>query len=317
MISRRLIRIRVIQTLYTHFTGEENIATVSQRNLLYSLEKCHHLYYLMLTLPCEVAYCAQSKIDIAKDKHFASNEEKNPNLRLVENPVILQLSGSQTLAKFMTKQRLSWAGHSDVVKKIYNAMVEKEYYKEYMKLENVTYNDHKNFVMNFYKNEIEDADFLMEEMEDISIFWSDCVEYAASQALQTVSKFSSKMVIDQEKYSELNLMEAYKNSDDLYFAKELFMKSVEDSEKLLSFIDTFTHNWDVERIAFMDKLILLTAISEIKYFANIPINVTLNEFIEISKYYSSNKSGVFINGILDKVVLSLKESGEMPATKNI
>lgn len=305
MISRRLLRIKVIQALYTHYNSASELAGASQKNLIHSITKCYELYYLMLTLPTEVARHSQILIDTAKEKIRPSEQEINPNMRFVENPVIDQLLRSKAINSFMSKRALTWSNNQELIKELYQNMVSKEYYTQYMEIPKCTYNDHKNFVVNFYKNEIEDFEYLHDTIEDMSIFWADDVEYTASHAMQTVMGLSANKVIG-ENYEEIKLFPMYKDEEDQIFAKDLFIKAVNTSKENLEYIDSFTHNWDVDRIAFMDRIIMLAAIVEIKEFANIPTNVTLNEYIEIAKYYSTTQSGNFINGVLDKMIADLK-----------
>lgn len=305
MISRRLLRIKVIQALYSHFNSASELPGASQKSLAHSIAKCYELYYLMLTLPTEVARYNRNLIDNAKEKIRPSEQEMNPNMRFVDNPVIAQLSDSKAINSFMGKRALSWSNNQELIKELYQNMISKEYYTKYMELPKCNYNDHKNFIVDFYKNEIEECEYLHDTIEDMSIYWADDVEYTASHAMQTVMTLSADRVTG-DNYEEIKLFPIYKDEEDQIFAKDLFLKSVSSSEDNLKYIDSFTHNWDVERIAFMDRIIMLAAIVEIKDFPNIPISVTLNEYIEISKYYSTTRSGNFINGVLDKIIADLK-----------
>ncbi len=310
MISRRLLRIKVVQALYAHITSESELASGSQKSLNHSIAKCYELYHLMLLLPCEVAKYSetQNKISVVK-----SNElEKDVPLenRLASNPVIAQLDNSKAINEYLDKRFLSWNNNKELVKNVYNSTITKEYYKEYMGLEKCAYNDHKNFVINFYKEEIENNEFLHEELEDMSIFWTIDVEYAASHALKTVSGIAASCVTAPS-YEEIKLLPLYKDMEDQFFARDLFVKTINNLTPYLEIIDTLTLNWDVERMAIMDRIILLCAITEIKQFNDIPNNVTMDEYIEISKYYSTVKSSNIINGVLDKLIAGLKESKEV------
>ncbi|MEG1648366.1 MAG: transcription antitermination factor NusB [Rikenellaceae bacterium] len=268
----------------------------------------------MLTLPTEVARYNNNIIDSAKDKIRPSEQETNPNMRFAENPVIAQLSESKAINTFMNKRSLSWSNNQNLIKGLYQNMSTKEYFINYMSQPKCTYNDHKNLIIDFFKNEIEDYEYLYDEIEDMSIFWADDIEYAASHALQTITEMSADCVTG-EKYKEIKLLPMYKDVEDQEFAKDLFLKAITHSEDNLKYIDSFTHNWDVERIAFMDRIIMLAAIVEIKDFHNIPINVTMNEYIEIAKYYSTTRSGNFVNGVLDKIISDMKEKKLLSSLK--
>ncbi|MFI3314589.1 MAG: transcription antitermination protein NusB [Rikenellaceae bacterium] len=312
MISRRLIRIKIIQTLYAHFLNEDNIITTSQSNLSHSLDKCYGLYYLMLQLPCDVAAYSRNKIDIAREKHLHTDEDINPNMRFVDNPIISYLENSSEISEYLGKNGLSWQGNGELIKTLFNSMSTKDYYITYMNKPTCSFSDHRKFILNFYKNEIEECNMLYDIVEEMSIYWVTELEYTASHAMATISQISASQV---SKVEELELLPKFKEADDEEFARVLFIKAASERVKNLEYIESFIHNWDVERIAFMDKVIMLAALSEIRNFDSIPLSVTLNEYIEISKYYSTLKSKTFINGILDKIVADMKAKNEISPSK--
>ena len=295
-----------MQALYAHITSESELASGSQKSLNHSVAKCYELYHLMLTLPSEIAKYAET-VDIRVNSLDPYAESEH---RFVTNPVIAQIEGSRAISGFLNKRSLSWNSSKELIKNLYNSLVTKDYYKEYMSKEKCAYNDHKNLIISFYKEEIEDSAFLHEQLEDMSIFWTVDVEYAASHALKTVSGIAASCVTSPT-YEEIKLLPMYNELGDQFFARDLFVKTINNIDAYLEVIDSCTKNWDVERVAIMDRIILLCAVTEIKEFDNIPTNVTMDEYIEISKYYSTEKSGNFINGVLDKLISELKSNNEL------
>lgn len=304
MISRRLQRIKVIQALFAHLSSQSETAGASQKSLNHSITKSYELYYLMLTLPCAVASYSNSN-SIGKPQ--SSTPEINSSDKFATNPVVKQLGESKAIAEFLKKRSLGWSNSNKLIKSLYASLIEKDYYKEYLLKDDCNYNDHKNFIIDFYKNEIEESDSLHDEIEDMSIYWSIDTEYAASHAIKTIAGVSAAAVVGEGEYKEMKLFPIYSDSEDQFFAKDLFIKTINSMNDTLELADKHIHNWDVERIALMDRIILMCAITEIKEFSDIPTKVTMDEYIEISKYYSTVKSSNFINGVLDKLISILEQ----------
>jgi N utilization substance protein B len=206
--------------------------------------------------------------------------------------------------KFLEKHSLGWARYPELIKNIYNSLIQTNFYNKYMLSENRSFKEDLQLVSDFYINSLEDNEALEEALEEQSIYWSDDLGFALMMVVRTLSNM-------RESHYELRLQPKFKSEDDLIFAKELFAKSALQFEQNQIYLDRFTHNWDVERLAFMDKLIMSVAITEIVSFSSIPVKVSLDEYIELSKYYSSPTSSTFINGVLDKVVESLNEEGRV------
>lgn len=309
MLSRRLLRIKTVKALYSYFqSGEESMAR-SEKELFESIRKCYELYLILIALVGEVAEVARERIAIAQAKMIPTEEDLHPNRRFVDNRVIARIEESTTLADAMTRYKVSWRGQQALVKRLYQDMVDAPYYLQYMQAEVPTdpkeaFAADKRLVLDFLAHHIEDNDYLEEALEEMSMFWVDDIAYSLGLAMRTIGFLN-------ENSTDLDVMPMYKSEDDKTYVETLFRKALLNHEEYFGYIDKFTENWDFERIAFMDKLIMLAAITELIQFQTIPVKVTLDEFIEISKYYSTPGSSVFVNGILDKLVVWLTQEGKI------
>lgn len=303
MLSRRLLRVKVAKNLYAHLkSGSDNLKT-SEKNLIESIDKAYDLYFQMMSLIVEVARYAESRQELAKQKKLPTYEDLNPNRRFVDNAVVNLLATSDSVQDEISRRRLGWSQTPDTVKEVYNKMIESEYYRNYMSAPNSTFAADRKFVEEFYTS-LEESDVVADAIDEMSLMWNDDLSFALYMVLRTISSL-------KQSHTEIKTLPQFKSDDDLDFARTLFIKSLVQYEDNQEIIDRYTRNWDVERIAFMDNLILSIAVSELVTFDSIPVKVTLDEWIDISKYYSSPSSSTFINGVLDKVVAELKESGRI------
>lgn len=307
MFSRRFLRIKAVKSLYWHFKSESDSIPVSEKNLVHSIDKAYDLYFQMLSLVADVKRYAEGRIEIARNKKLPTHEDLYPNLHFVENPVIAQIESSQRLNDYLTKKSLGWSRYPEMVKHLYNKMLGSDYYKAYMASTPGGYRDDLRFVQDFYALTVQDDEMVEGVLEEQSILWSDDMDFALIMVLKTLDGF-------RENQPDITLQREYKSEDDLVFVKELFRQAALHFEEYQLYIERFTVNWDVERIAFLDNIILVAAMAELVSFDSIPVKVTMDEYIEISKYYSTPGSSQFINGILDKVVESLKAEGRINKT---
>lgn len=304
MLSRRLLRIKVAQGLYSHIqSGEKNIAR-TRKEFILSARQCYLLYLLIFQLLADIRGFALEKIEIGRNKMRPTPAELNPNMRFVENPILTLIDNSSALRSVIGKN--SWGDHTQLLRELYTALTTSEFYQEYMDKEKVTFNDHKKLIRNILEQLLEDNQQLEEQLEEQSIFWLDDIGYTLSIALQTINVLSAKD-------TDLDLQEQYKD-DHEEFAIELLEKSIIKYNDNITLIDKHIKNWEVERIALMDKILLTTAITELTCFPSIPIKTTLDEYIEIAKYYSTPQSGTFINGVLDNISTLLTQDGTITKT---
>ncbi|MCB8963989.1 MAG: transcription antitermination factor NusB [Bacteroidales bacterium] len=304
MISRRLLRIKILQVLFAHFRSENDSLRNLEKELFLSIEKSYQLYHLLLMLPEELANYAQNRIDLAKQKLLPTPEDLNPNSRFVDNKVIDKLRNNQRLTRYCFENRLNWRHHPELVKNIFNKLIATDYYAQYMSAEEVDFAADKQLILNFIQHELGDFEEFNAFLEEQSIYWNDDLEFVLSMATKTIKKFDAQIPDDSP------LMPMFRNDDDEDFAKQLLRKVVLRHTENVKLIEEYTQNWEVDRIASMDILIMEMAIAEIMEFTSIPVKVTLNEYIEIAKFYSTEQSGVFINGILDKIILTLRKDNK-------
>lgn len=306
MISRRILRIKVMQALYAYYKhdGKASINEI-EKELFFSINKTYDLYHYLLTLVIDVSNFAHKRIDIAQNKKLPSEEDLNPNSKFIDNKAVAQIRINNQLISYLERHKLNWANYPELIKGLYNQLIKSPDYIKYMSNEERSYQEDKTFVCNIYKNVVANHEALYSILEEQSIFWNDEVEFVISSVIKTIKKFKEPENEDAE------LMPLFKSKDDEEFAKKLYRKVVLNQSEYRKLIEQFSKNWDFERIAFMDILLIEIAIGEAIEFQNIPIKVTFNEYIELSKYYSTKRSNVFINGMLDKIFNHLKENNSI------
>ena len=301
MISRRLLRIKALMILYAFNRREDNNLANAEKELDFSINKTYDLYHLILKLILEIADIASEKIDFSLHKKMPTSEDLNPNRRFIENSVIVQLRNNQNLKKYLQDNKLSWSVNTQVPRKLYNELVIWKPYSEYMSSQEMTYSADKKIIVRFVTELIAKSEEFALSLEEQSIYWNDDLDFIAAIVEKTLKKFKPGAADKNQ------LMPLYKNEEDKDFAKILLRKVILIQKECSDLIDKNTTNWEVERIALMDILVMQLAITEIIAFPDIPVKVTLNEYIEIAKYYCTSKSSTFVNGILDKVVREMRE----------
>jgi transcription antitermination protein NusB len=303
MISRRLLRIKALMALYAFNRRNDDDLAHAEKELMFSIDKTYDLYHYILLLIIEVADLASEKIDFALQKKMPTPDDLDPNRRFANNRIVEQLRNNLTLRKYLTVNGLSWANQPDIPRVLYNRMLTWGPYKEYMKSPDNSYVADKKIVIRLVTEFFVLSEDLLSSCEEQSIYWNDDIEYVSAMIEKTLRKF--KTVSD----AKTPLLPLFKNEEDKKYVKKLFLKAVMKTKECSELIDRNTTNWEVERIALMDILVMQMAITEILEFPEIPVKVTLNEYIEIAKYYCTSKSSTFVNGILDKVVREMREQG--------
>lgn len=305
MISRRIIRTKVLQVLYAYYSSEDKSINNTEKELFFCIGKSYDLYHYLFDLVLEIEKYAEERIELRRKKHQPTAEDLNPNTKFITNRFLQQLRDNNQLNKYIDQKKLSWVNHPELVRELYLMMIEWDGYKEYMDDADRSYIGDKKFVEKLLSKVILVAEELHLVLEEQSIFWNDDVDFVISMMAKTMRKFNENSGSDQR------LMPMYKDDEDRDFAKNLLRKSIINHDELRELIKTHSKNWDVERIAFMDILIMQLAMAEFLYFPSIPTKVTMNEYIELSKWYSTEKSRNFINGILDKTLKDLKKSDKI------
>lgn len=301
MINRILIRIKVLQIVYSYYQNGNNDLNVAEKELLFSLRKSYDLYHYFLLLIVEVTNLQKRILDARKNKYMPTEEELNPNTRLVDNRFAAQLAGNEALLKYASEQGLSWSNDEDFVRSVLDKILASELYQEYIENENDSYETDKEFWRVVFKKLICGNENIDEYLQDKSIYWNDDISIVETFTLKTIKQF------EESAGSKQSLLPMFKDMEDQSFAIKLFRQSILKGEEFRERINRHMKNWETERIANMDLIIMQIALAEIVTFPTIPINVTLNEYIDSAKYYSTPKSGTFINGILDSVINELKK----------
>jgi len=289
--------------LYAFNRREDVSLAQAETELMFSIGKSYDLYHYLLLLALELADIAVEKIDQALQKHIPSHEDLNPRRRFVDNHLLAQLRKNKEFTDYISSKKLSWVNNSHIPRLLYNKMIVWEVYEEYMKAETNNYLSDKKFIIRLITELFSNSEDLQSNLEEQSIYWNDDMEYIASMVEKTLKKFKT------DSGENAPLMPLFKNAEDEEFVKILFRKAIIHAKKCSELIDKNTTNWEVDRIALMDILVMQLAITEILEFPEIPVKVTLNEYIEIAKYYCTSKSSTFVNGILDNIVKEIRDEG--------
>ncbi len=306
MLNRRHLRIKVLQALYAYFQSEETNHAKAERELLSSVDRIYDLYLYLLLSFIEIKSITVAKMDDAKQKMRPSEDDLNPNMKLVNNKVIALLENNVSLRRESEKFNVNWVGDDtqEMLKKMVLALKDSEVYFQYMNSEESSFEEDKSFAIALFKTDIANFPPLYTYFEDKSIHWLDDIDLACSMVIKTLKSFSEE--------GDNKIMPLYKEpEEEIDFINILFRKTIVWDKENSALIEDLTKNWELDRIAKMDVLLMKMAITELQAFNYIPKKVTLNEYIEISKFYSTPKSNGFINGILDKAIDKLEEDNKI------
>lgn len=292
---------KVMQALFAYQRSEGAGLAVGEKLLKQSLDKIYDLYIHQLSLLTEVHTFAAKQVEEGKNKMMPSEEDLNPNLRFIENTVLLQLKNNPQLEKQISARKISWADHLELIRRIFTAFRESEDFQAYMNGPEPTYKDERRIIYKLYENFIVPNEHLQSIFEEKSIFWVNDLEQVSALVVRTISDFKKEVEFGGV------LPAMYKDEEeDKEFVIDLFRKTATNNGEYQSLIEAKLENWDLDRIASTDILLMKMALCEFLNISSVPTRVTMNEYIEISKEYSTPKSKVFINGILDKLLAELK-----------
>lgn len=302
MINRVLIRAKVVQMLYAYMVSKDSMTlTTAKKELTKSLDKSYELYNALLKLMIELTDVQDLRLDEAKHKFLPTEEDLNPNMRFVENEFVKRLRADQTLADFVDDKKINWRDDELFVRLLLDKILRSEEYQEYMEMPKTSLARDGEVWYQLMKKVVLPDENLLEHLQSMSVYYTD-------DDLQIMGQFVMKTIRRFEDEEAQPILPQYKNDDDSKFGEQLFSKAVAEMEENNSYIDQFvkTEKWDVERIALMDRVVMCTALTEIRNYPSIPVNVSLNEYIELAKDYSTPRSGQFVNGILNAVVNKLR-----------
>ena len=308
MINRVLIRLKIVQIIYAYYqNGGKNLDT-AEKELFFSLSKAYDLYNYLLLLMVEVTRYANKRLEAGKHKLAPTKEDLNPNTRFVDNRFIAQLEINKQLLEFENSQKKNWDNTPEFIKALCEEIMDSDIYKEYMSAEASSYDEDREFWRKIYKKIIVRNERLDGILEDQSLYWNDDREIVDTFVLKTIKRFDPKNGEKQE------LLPEFKDEEDKEFARRLFRRTILNEDYYRHLISDNSKNWNIDRVAVMDVVIMQIALAEILSFPNIPVSVSLNEYVEIAKLYSTPKSGGYINGTLDGIVNQLKKDNKL--TKN-
>lgn len=273
--------------------------------LLQSMDKSYELYHSLLYLPVELTRLQEIRIDNAKNKYLPTDEDLHPNMKFVENKFVSKIKECEMMQEYMKAVPISWWDNDVFLRLILDKIVNSDIYEAYMLSETSDLASDCEFWRDIMRKIVLPDDNLSEILEEKSVFWNDDLDVIGTFALKTIKRFG------EEGYEEL--FPQFKDEEDQQYAEQLFMLSIKNKERYMELLEQFVDkdSWDVERLAFMDVVILLVALTELENVPSVPTKVTMNEYIEIAKYYSTLKSGQFVNGILNSIIIYLKKEGRL------
>ncbi len=301
MLNRRVLRIKVLQIVYAQLKKETNSLQQAENELLFSVQKTYDLYWFLLLLLEDLTAYAEKIADIRKNKKFASDEEKNPNLKFVNNRITKIICENETFKNKINEKKLSWGNNPELIKKIYRLLENSEIFKIYLYEKDDNFRNDKRMIKFIFSEVFFNCKELYSTLEEKSIFWINDIDFILTKITHTVDNMKNNQP------DSLNFPLKFKQPEDKEFAINLLRNTLLHSKEYTDIIKNNIVNWDIDRIADLEKIVMITAISEIIKFPSIPVNVTYNEYIELAKLFGSDKSGGFINGILEKIINYLKK----------
>jgi N utilization substance protein B len=309
MLNRRHLRIKVFQAIYSYLNGDKNDLGVGEKELIKGIDRIYELFILHISVLTELNQFASRQIDERKLKRLPTEDDLNPNLKFVEHKLLASLFESEDLQKKIEEFKISWIDNQELIKKIFTSIVDSKEYKEFMIAEDNSFDASKDFIIKIYKKFIADNEMLEHVFEEKSIHWADDNYFVCGYITKFLKNYKSKWT------AERKIPALFKDiEDDTEFIKVLFRKTLLNNEEFSKLIMTKAKNWEADRIAQVDFIFMKMAVCELTKLPSVPVKVTLNEYIELSKIYSTPKSKMFINGVLDKLIPVLKDSGEMTKT---
>lgn len=305
MLNRRYLRIKTMQILYSYYQQDKPNALLFEKELFKSLDKIYDLYIYVLVLFTDMHHTAHLVLEENKNKRLPTKEDLDPNLRFIENIVLQNLANSTELKKEVLNRKISWQSDFDLVRKLYSELRATDLYKDYMASKTPSAKEDKQFLISVATEFLYEHDLLNHLFEEKNIHWADDTFGAFSMVARTFENFTGTF----------KLVPLFKDAeDDKKFISTLFLKTIDGDKEYEKLIDEKTKNWEFDRIASMDVLLMKMAMTEFLHINNVPVKVSLNEYIDISKEYSTPNSKNFINGILDKIIADLKRDNLIQKT---
>lgn len=304
MLTRRHLRIKVFQALYAMQYDAERGVGLAEKQLRKSIDDIYRLYLFDLAAMVMIHRFAKERMELNRQKKLPTEEDLNPKLNFVNNRFLVWLSSNLTFQKAIQDHVISFGDEKEILRSIFKSLLEDERYQEYLELENPDLEEDRKFAKYLYGAFLVENETLHEHYEELNMYWSDDLDAAQAMATKTITAF------DEKKDEQSSLIRLIKNSDDLDFAVKLFKETLRKGKDFEKDILAKAEHWEGDRIANVDSLLMKMAMAELVSFNQIPVKVTLNEYIDLAKQYSTNRSGQFVNGILDKLQIEWQKEGK-------
>ena len=309
MINREIIRLKIVQLTYAYYqNGNKNIDT-AEKELFFSLSKAYDLYNYLLALIVAVSKEARRRLEVLQGRAEREGTEK-PSTRFAYNRFAIQLEENRQLLEFTETQKKTWNDEPEFVGRLLEQIQDSQIYKDYMASDEDSYAADREVWRKIYRTLIQENEDLDQLLEEQSLYWNDDKEIVDTFVLKTIKRFDEQNGKNQE------LLPEYDSEEDKEFARKLFRATIMNADEYQRYMSEASRNWDFSRLAYMDVVIMQIAIAEMLSFPSIPVNVTINEYVDIAKLYSTLKSGSYINGMLDAIARHLIHTGRMIKTMN-
>nr|WP_314755159.1 transcription antitermination factor NusB [uncultured Prevotella sp.] len=313
MINRELIRIKIVQLTYAYYQNGNKNMDIAEKELFFSLSKAYDLYNYLLALIVAITKEERLRVEVATQRAQREGAEI-PSQKFAYNKFAVQLEENKMLNDFVGNQKQTWSDDIETVRKLCNQIEQSETYQAYMASEDDSYEADREVWRKLYKQLIQENRDLDGLLEEKSLYWNDDKEIVDTFVLKTIKRFESEAKSDQE------LLPEYKDEEDKEFARKLFRCTILNAEQYQQYMSDASRNWDFSRLAYMDVVIMQIALAEMMTFPNIPVSVTINEYVDLAKLYSTSRSGNYINGMLDSIARYLIQEGillkAMPVREN-
>ncbi len=308
MISRHSLREKVLQTVYAFVQSEDNRLDIAEKNMQHELHKLYELYITLFSVIVELADYAQERMDEAKQKHFPTPEELNPNMRFVNNPVIDLIRNNPVYILKTAEFKINWKNEKEIFRNIYQSLIKSEFYLNYMEAETTDFQTDLSFISNLLRKRLSNNSLLFYYFEERNMHWAGDFENVVFWTYKSVKS------IEEDKENFILTEDLFLEEEDKNFAVELLRRTVMNLDKTEEMVKSKVENWEVERVALLDLLVMKMAVTEFLDFPTIPLKVTINEYIDVAKVFGSEKSSSFVNGLLNRIQDDLKAEGKIKKT---
>lgn len=304
MINRKLIRVKIVQLTYAYYQNGHHNMDTAEKELLFSLSKAYDLYNYLLGLIEAITQEERRRVDIATRRAEREGTE-TPSQRFAFNKFATQLEENKQLNLFMEDKKMSWENDVEAVRKLCDQIEQSPLYQEYMMSDAEDYETDRELWRRIYRTLIQGNEDLDAILEEKSLYWNDDKEIVDTFVLKTIKRFDPANKADQE------LLPEYDDTEDREYALKLFRSTILNADTYQRYMSETSRNWNFSRLAYMDVVLMQIAIAEMLTFPNIPISVTINEYVDLAKLYSTPKSGGYINGMLDAIARHLVDTGRL------